>query len=59
MICPHCRTTDGNGYKTKILETRTFWNPEKHFYFVERRHRCNNCTKEFWTVEKSPARKQA
>jgi transcriptional regulator NrdR family protein len=58
MLCPYCRTPEGNSYKTKILETRTFWNPERSHYFVERRHKCKGCEEEFWTVEKSPTVKE-
>lgn len=58
MICPYCRTPKGQGYKTKILETRTFWNPERHYYFVERRHKCKQCDEEFWTEERSPKSKE-
>lgn len=54
MQCPYCRTPDGDAYKTKVLETRHWWEPTRGYYYVERRRECTQCKTRFSTKERSP-----
>jgi transcriptional regulator NrdR family protein len=53
MMCPYCRTEKDPDSKTKVHETRTFWD-RRGFFHVRRRHECLRCAETFWTVERSP-----
>ena len=54
MFCPFCTTGDGEGKKTKVLETRMFWDPNGNYFYIERRRECTHCEERFTTKERSP-----
>jgi len=45
MLCGECES------KTKIWDTRTFTDPNKHFVYTERKHECLGCGFRFKTIE--------
>jgi transcriptional regulator NrdR family protein len=45
MLCPSCEE------KTKVLETRQFYDKNFGFYYVERRRECLSCEKRFFSIE--------
>ena len=45
MLCPECNS------KTKVWDTRTYTDPNKHFVYVERKHECIECNSRFKTIE--------
>jgi len=54
MQCPYCRLPKGTSYKTKVLDTRSYWEPNERRYYIERRRECTNCKERFTTIENSP-----
>lgn len=54
MMCPFCRDKNGESFKTKVIETRSFWEPNKYRYYLERRRECKHCGERFTTMEYSP-----
>ena len=51
LICPECLDKEDVAYKTKILETRTYFDDAIGQPIVRRRHICINCDCQFYTVE--------
>jgi transcriptional regulator NrdR family protein len=51
LICPECLDKLDEAYKTKILETRTYFCDELNQPIVRRRHICTNCDTQFYTIE--------
>ena len=45
MNCPECESG------TKVLETRTYKDPEGDFFYSQRRRECLECSCRFSTVE--------
>jgi len=46
LICPACESRT-----QRCLETRTFVDPNKGFYYTERRRRCVDCETIYKTIE--------
>lgn len=55
MFCPYCCGPDGEGQKTKVLDTRSFWEPNRRCFYLERRRECTKCKTRFTTKERSPS----
>lgn len=51
MICYECFRNDGEMYKTKCLETRTYHDEKLNYFWVKRTHQCTNCDEKFCTIE--------
>jgi len=45
MLCPSCEE------KTKVLETRQFYDKNFDFYYMERRRECLSCAERFFSIE--------
>jgi transcriptional regulator NrdR family protein len=54
MFCPYCRDANGWSYKTKVLDTRSYWNDQRNYFYLERRRECPECERRFTTIERSP-----
>lgn len=54
MMCPYCLDEKGNGYATRVLDTRSFWEPTGRYFYIERRRQCKHCHQRFTTTERSP-----
>ena len=54
MLCPYCSDPTGVSHKTKVVETRSFWEPTSRYFYIERRRECPICRNRFTTTEKSP-----
>jgi transcriptional regulator NrdR family protein len=54
MFCPYCTKGDGEGSKTKVLETRMYWDETGKYFYIERRRECLRCDERFTTKERSP-----
>ena len=35
MKCPFCVQPDGRAYKTKVIETRNYWEPNQKVFYVD------------------------
>jgi len=53
MHCPFC-TTPKADHKTKVVDSRDYWDPNKRCFYVERKRKCYNCERVFKTTERSP-----
>ena len=58
MKCPFCVQPDGRAYKTKVIETRNYWEPNEKVFYVERRRECVHCEERFTTKEIAPKVKE-
>jgi transcriptional regulator NrdR family protein len=54
MKCPYCADKDFNSSKTKVIDSRNYFEPTKKRFFTERIRKCDSCEKTFKTVEYSP-----
>jgi len=54
MLCPYCSDPTGVSHKTRVVETRSFWEPTSRYFYIERRRECPICSNRFTTTEKSP-----
>lgn len=45
MLCPSCEE------KTKVLETRQFYDKDGKFYYLDRRRECLSCGERFFSLE--------
>ena len=54
MLCPFCVDKHLNTHNTKVLDSRSFWDPNRKRFYVERRRVCSHCEKRFSTTEYSP-----
>jgi transcriptional regulator NrdR family protein len=52
MICWRCVEDESMQYKTQVLETREYTDPEINENYIYRRRRCLNCGREFRTIER-------
>ena len=42
MKCPFCVQPDGRAYKTKVIETRNYWEPNQKVFYVGEQVYLNN-----------------
>ena len=47
MVCDFCKE-----YRTKVIDSRNFYDPRDKKNYVERRRRCDQCSIVFTTIEK-------
>lgn len=45
MLCPSCEE------RTKVLETRQFYDKDGGFYYLDRRRECLSCGERFFSLE--------
>lgn len=45
MLCPSCEE------RTKVLETRQFYDKNGGFYYLDRRRECLSCGERFFSLE--------
>ena len=45
MLCPSCDE------RTKVLETRQFYDKDGGFYYLDRRRECLSCGERFFSLE--------
>lgn len=45
MLCPSCEE------RTKVLETRQFYDKDGEFYYLDRRRECLSCGERFFSLE--------